>query len=80
MSLTPQELAYQEAHIRQDIAYQQNVAIGVFGVLALACVTGRIFNRIASKVPLGVDDYLTVAAMVRCLQHQSMLGLQLPNS
>ena len=65
MSLSQEEIAYEEAHINQDRAYQQIVPIAIFGFLAFVCVIFRIAGRKIGRIALGLDDYLIIASMVQ---------------
>lgn len=67
MNLSPAEIAHEEAHIHENKAYQQIIAISVFGVFAFVSVVMRVVARKVGQVPLGMDDYLIIAAMVRSI-------------
>ena len=63
MSLSPEEIAYEEAHIHDNRAYQQIIPLAIFGLLAFASVVLRFIARRSKGVPLGLDDWLIVAAI-----------------
>ena len=62
--LSPQQIAYEAAHIHESRAPALLVPLIIFELIALACVVGRVWARRRSRTPLGLDDYLIVAAMV----------------
>lgn len=67
MSLSPQEIAYETAHINDNIGYQQVAAVSVFGIAALLAVVGRLVARRVSKAGFGWDDYLVLLAELAAL-------------
>jgi hypothetical protein len=64
MSITPQEISYQETHANEDIGYQLVIPIAIWLVLGLVTLAMRIYARSTTKIGLGPDDYLLAAAMV----------------
>lgn len=67
MNLSPEEIAYEEAHFHENKAYQQIIAISVFGVFAFVSVVLRLVARKVGQIPLAMDDYLIIAAMVKSI-------------
>lgn len=65
MSLSPEEIAYEESHIHDNRAYQLIVPIAIFGFVAFVCVVLRPIARRSSHMSLGLDDFLILASMVR---------------
>jgi hypothetical protein len=64
MSLSPQEIAYEEAHITENIGYQLIVTEVVFSVIALAGVATRIWAKRTRATKLfTLDDYLVFGAL-----------------
>lgn len=64
MSISPSEIAYQEAHANENLA---PVLIGVtamFLVLTIASLAGRIVARYVSRQPFKADDYSIIFATV----------------
>ena len=63
-TLTPQEIAYQEAHIHDDRSKDVAVSHLLCLCLALAAVVMRFVSRRLGKVPLGADDWMVITAYV----------------
>ncbi|KAF2239178.1 hypothetical protein EV356DRAFT_572645 [Viridothelium virens] len=63
MDLSPEEISYEEAHIHDNRAYQQNIPVAIFGLLAFICVVLRPVCRRLSGTLLGLDDWLIIASM-----------------
>ena len=65
MSLSPQDLDYEEAHVHDNHAYQLIVPLAIFGFIAFSCVILRPVARHLSGTFLWLDDWLIIASMVR---------------
>ena len=64
MSLPPEELAYQEAHIHEDRSTGLTVAYVIALVVSTITVALRIVARRISKTPLKADDFTIILALV----------------
>ena len=54
-------------YAEESISHRVLVVAGVFIVLEIAFVVARFAVRISNKSPFGIDDYLTVPALLFCL-------------
>ena len=64
MSLPPEELAYQEAHIHEDRSTGLTVAYVVALVVATITVALRLVARRISSTALKADDFTIILALV----------------
>ena len=69
-SLPPSEIAYQEAHINDNLSTTLIAVCNVFTVLAVLSLLARLAARRLARTPLGWDDYLAIAAMVTLCRQQ----------
>ena len=63
-TLSPQEIAYQEAHIHDDRSKDVAVSHILCLCLALVAVCLRFVSRKLGKIGLGADDWMIVIAYV----------------
>ncbi|KAL9066893.1 MAG: hypothetical protein Q9157_006985 [Trypethelium eluteriae] len=80
MDLSPEEISYEEAHIHDNRAYQQNIPVAIFGLLAFICVVLRPVCRRLSGTLLGLDDWLIIASMPLRKSQRSILSLSVLRS
>ena len=64
---TPQEIAYQEAHITDDRAGSIIAANAICYAIGIVAVALRFLSRRISKIKYEWDDWLVVAGLVRPL-------------
>ena len=69
MSLSSQEIAYEEAHIGDNRKADLIVAQAICVPLALIAVILRILARRIVKAPILGDDIMIIAGMVRTVAH-----------
>lgn len=67
MSMSVQDVTYEEAHIHDNRAYQLVVPLAIFGFVAFSCVVLRPVARRLSGAFLWLDDWLILASMARFL-------------
>ena len=67
MSLSPEEIAYEKAHISDDKTGQVVAANVICGIVAVLSVALRFLSRKYAKAHLGPDDWLLVASLVDTL-------------
>ncbi|KAH8424139.1 uncharacterized protein LDX57_001893 [Aspergillus melleus] len=78
-SLTPEEIAYYQAHADDDLRPNQ-LAAGVVGiVLALTAVTTRTVARFCSKTRFGWDDYLIFVALIGQFSYAVLMFMNVAN-
>lgn len=58
------EIAHQEAHINQNLSPTLIIVCSIFTGAALFCLIARVTIKHLTKVSLGLDDFLAVAAGV----------------
>ena len=63
--ISPQQLQYQKAHIRDDLRSLLLVACAVCWPVACVTVLLRLLARRLTRLPLQADDYMIVVALVR---------------
>ena len=64
MSLSPEEIAYEKAHISDDKTGQIVAANVVCGIVAVLSVALRFLSRRYANAHLGLDDWLLVVSLV----------------
>lgn len=72
MSLTPDQLAYQMAHIDQDRGPYLIATTAVLSVLSTAAIYLRFLVRWRTKVGFKTDDYAILLAGVSRTSHRTM--------
>ena len=72
MSLTPDQLAYQMAHIHQDRGPYLIATTAVLSVLSTAAIYLRFLVRWRTKVGFKTDDYAILMAGVSRASHRTM--------
>lgn len=73
-SLPQSEIAFEEAHINDNLSTTVIAVCNVFTALAFISLLTRLMCRRSSRAPLGLDDYLAVAAMVLPLLSDSLVA------
>lgn len=63
-SLPPSEIAYQQAHIDDNLSTRLIVVCNAFTAVALVTLFARLASRRLTGAVLGWDDYLAIAASV----------------
>lgn len=63
-NLPPSEIAYQQAHIDDNLSTRLIVVCNAFTAMALATLFTRLASRRLTGAALGWDDYLATAASV----------------
>ena len=79
-SLPPSEIAYQEAHINDNLSTTLIVVSTVFTALGLLSLLARLIARRLARAHLGWDDYLAIAAMVNFYGQQNLMALAADHS
>lgn len=64
--LSPTEIAFEQSHISEAVGPRTIGVSCMFVVLCSAVLGGRFYARRLRKAGLESDDYLAVAAHVRC--------------
>lgn len=73
MATLPQsEINFEEAHINDNLSTGVIAVCNVFTALALLSLIARLVARRWVKAPLGLDDYLAIAAMVKPLRSDNL--------
>ena len=65
-SLSPTEFAFEQSHINESNGPRTIGVVCMFIVLCSAALAGRFYARRIRKASIEADDYLAVAATVRC--------------
>ena len=63
-TLPPSEIAYETAHINDNLSTTLIVVCNIFTALALLSLIFRLVARRLARASLGWDDYFAIAAMV----------------
>ena len=63
-TLPPSEIAFQEAHIDDNLSTTVIGICNLFTALALLSLLGRLLTRRYAKALLGLDDYLAILTTV----------------
>ena len=75
MSLSPSEIQYQLAHIRDDRASAIVISHAIVLPLAVIAVAARFMSRRLCKAYIGADDYTIVMALVSACLLQVLLSI-----
>ena len=67
MSISPAELAYQLAHIDENLGPTTIGSCAMLLVIASAAVGFRLYAKTLTSSGFGSDDYLIMAALVRSI-------------
>ena len=63
-SLPPSEIAYQKAHINDNLTLTLIGVCNAFTGLAIVSLFARLISRRLTRTSLGLDDWLAIAASV----------------
>ncbi|KAB8259684.1 hypothetical protein BDV32DRAFT_123937 [Aspergillus pseudonomiae] len=78
-SLTPEEIAYYQAHADDDLRPNQIAADVVGIVLTVTAVAARVLARFRSKAGFGWDDYLISVALMGQLSYAVLMFMSVIN-
>ena len=65
VELAPDELAYQRAHIDQNLGPTITIVCAIFASLSLIATALRFLSQLRNKARLQHDDWLCIPSLVR---------------